>query len=923
MSGRETIVLDLAQSEAGTLRSTDSLIQKKAQARLHKLIENQLQEISSSDATPRLKKTSPSPSNLELSYLRRHNAILVEGGRGSGKTTFLLNVLGSIDRRDDIFQDVGRNVRVLPMVDPTLIETKQHIIVVILAMIEAAVEGYADEDGYLESARQELAEGLGLLDGIGNTAAYGAEWEDASWVMSRGLEKARRGHSFERKLNTYIDRALALLRLKAFVLSFDDIDTNFAHGFTILETIRKYLTSPRLVIILSGDLDLYGRLLRQNIYKTFGQQVLDSDVAIAGRSKLDLGSSVLELEEQYLLKIVPPQKRIAMLSVGGVMQSYDVRLDARDALAEGSSGPLVQDWASGRIRRQLLERTDVRAMHPFFAQVAQEHMRLVIGYLRALGEPLELDSRKAVLTVFEARMRAQRVPADILEQGSFDYALRTAFEWISRHDDAAELTQFGIPVDRNKAVALHCLALTLGHFLEHGASAVLRTLLALSLPLAMMGRPGLSVATSRESMNSYLWVDSSPSTTDLVARIEAIDREGQEIGRGAASSFGSVAVVGRAQREDLVMRLYGFGATKTGKVAVETLLQSPKDKWNRRWLNFLVGEGLGSEEFAHGLTWFSIDDLASEDRVGGFARYLGLAVTRRFTLRGEVNRSVSALSIFAAIAEVLAQTDNEKEFLNNGSTSIMPAFHRQDAMMTKIDALVEDESGADAVDTDYEAPERQTADANFEAFQANMTGWKMFASSLKESASLSPSLIGAIARRMQDDLLALDARVGATWKTGEILHRQLTNILHCVLATTSDHVGRKESPKTSDRPLIELLARPQAKMHPFAVVMLSCPLVWAFLEPKDDEAGGASNVVRLHKAAASALWQWHNEFRIDEKNSNASKGEVKKPRFETWIAAPSISISVAAKKPAARGAGNIEISVKGFFDLLNLVPRRV
>ena len=870
-----------------------------------------------------MKTPSFSQGKIELSYPRRHNAILVEGGRGSGKTTFLLNALNSIDREEEMFGDIGRNVRVLPMVDPTLIETKQHIIVVILSMIEAAVEGCADDDGYLASARQELAEGLGLLDGIGNTAAYGSEWEDASWVMSRGLEKARRGHSFERKLNAYLGRALALLHKQAFVLSFDDIDTNFAHGFTILETIRKYLTSPRLVIILSGDLDLYGRLLRQNIYKTFGQQVLDADVAIAGHSKADLGRSVLELEEQYLLKIVPPQKRIAMLSLGGVMQWYDVRMDARAKQLKGSSNWLVQDWASRLIRLQLLESAKSNVIHPFFAQVAKEHMRLVIGYLRALEEESELDSRKAVLTVFEARLRAQSIPADILEQASFDYALRTAFEWIAGHDDAAELTLFGIPIDRNKAVALHCLALALGHFLKQGAGLVLRTLFAFSLPLAMMRRPGLSEAASRDSMKSYLWVNSSPSTLDLVARIEAVDREVQEIGKGVASSFGSVAVVGRALQEDLVTRLYGIRAPKKDTVTVELLLSSPKETWNRNCVNSLIGEGLGSEEFAHGLTWFSIDDLASEDRIGQFARYLSLSVTRRFTMRGEVNRSVSALSIFAAMAEALVQADENIGLVGHGSTSIMPAFNRKNATKVQIDAKNEDEIGADAIDADHEEPESLPTDADFETFERNMIEWKVFASSLKDSAALSPSMIGHIAQRIHDDLQALDAKVSLTWKTGEILHRQITNILHSVLATTSDHVGRKQSPKTSDRPLIELLARRDAAIHPFAAVILSCPLVWAFLQPMEEESGNASNVVRLRKATMSALQQWCEEFYMGDQTRNTQNRLASEPKFEAWVKAPSISVSIAARNTAERDTRGVAIHVEGFYDLLNLVPRRV
>ncbi|MDQ9533230.1 hypothetical protein RF073_20100, partial [Serratia marcescens] len=83
---------------------------------------------------------------------------------------------------------------------------------------------------------------------------------------------------------------------KAFVLAFDDVDTNFQHGRTILETMRKYLTSPQLVLLISGDLDLYGRLVRRNIYDTFGKNVMEYDSDVIGQEKTGIAAAVQELE---------------------------------------------------------------------------------------------------------------------------------------------------------------------------------------------------------------------------------------------------------------------------------------------------------------------------------------------------------------------------------------------------------------------------------------------------------------------------------------------------------------------------------------------------------------------------------------------------------------------------------------------------
>lgn len=99
---------------------------------------------------------------------------MIEGGRGSGKTTFLLKAL------KEMKLGKGAHLCILQMIDPTLIETKNHIILVILQMIDAAVDA-ATNDGRMQEelnqAREALADGLALLDGIGPKESFGNEWK--------------------------------------------------------------------------------------------------------------------------------------------------------------------------------------------------------------------------------------------------------------------------------------------------------------------------------------------------------------------------------------------------------------------------------------------------------------------------------------------------------------------------------------------------------------------------------------------------------------------------------------------------------------------------------------------------------------------------------------------------------------------------
>ncbi|MCD8079453.1 MAG: hypothetical protein LUF04_03295 [Bacteroides sp.] len=57
-------------------------------------------------------------------------------------------------------------------------------------------------------------------------------------------------------------------------MAFDDVDTDFAKGWPVMETIRKYLTSPQLITILSGDINLYTLLIRKKQWENFGKPLL-------------------------------------------------------------------------------------------------------------------------------------------------------------------------------------------------------------------------------------------------------------------------------------------------------------------------------------------------------------------------------------------------------------------------------------------------------------------------------------------------------------------------------------------------------------------------------------------------------------------------------------------------------------------------
>lgn len=908
-----------------------------------------------------------------ISYDRSHRAILVEGGRGSGKTTFLLTQLHHIrdglpecgasskDEKADNFSKISKHVHVLPMIDPTLVEAKDNLIILIVQMIETAIDtmegrntAHAKKLDELDKAREALAEGLAMLDGIGQKEPYGSTWEDARWVMSEGLRKAEKGRSFERKLNIYLQRALEVMGKKAFVLAFDDVDTNFRHGHVILETIRKYLTSKQLIILLSGDLDLYGRLIRKNIYSTFGGDILQHDSQVTKAGNQDLQTAVRELEEQYLLKLLPPHNRIRMLPLGGLKGAETIQVISAHT-AEAGVDTALPRWISKRVRKILGERgtTD----HPFVHVIWREHLRLVLSYLRALD--LAIDemastedthaSRAAVLKVFETRLRMAEVSIDLVDADSFDLALKTAFVWMSGKKEPATLVRFGTPGEPNEAIVLHCLSLAIAQGLETSGNG-LKALLSLALPVVMLKRPLLADQQQKKKVFEYLWGQSKPFLPEIAARISAVDRALQNVGKAKASSFGSVGLAGKDSgslaRKAAIERVYGvnFGRDKEAPrdFTIDRLYErSAQNRSSRRWIERMEAKDK-SLNAQFGAGWFTIEDLLERQRCGAFGDILNLIFFRRYSERGEIFRSISAFSLLAVIAELLLR-DTWGGLDTFSADTIISAFGSAAVVERTTDTAASDDLSDDDEQEDGASESQQgnkprgaegasaadragseaqgSADAGADAgsarqdecgtFMSQMEMWHQFARSLATASALSPSLLGTLATRIHDDLSDLDQAVTESWGSGDILHRQITNILNAVVAVTSDAQGRKESPKQSDVPLINALRKHGERLHPMAVILLSCPLIWVFLKPNPADAEpDVKETTGVSDAARSALEKWRKSFPL----ATNTKAED----FTLWTTPPKIQVKISR---IAETGTQRQVTVNGFFDLLNVVPR--
>lgn len=128
----------------------------------------------------------------------------------------------------------------------------------------------------------------------------------------------RAGHSAElrKNLHALLELACQVLGADALLLAFDDADTHAQHARSVLECIRKYLDTPRLVVLVTGDIELYSLMVRDHFYDSLGDARHDQ-----AKERADQRHKMVDhLEDQYLLKLFPMHRRLQLRPLWNLLQ---------------------------------------------------------------------------------------------------------------------------------------------------------------------------------------------------------------------------------------------------------------------------------------------------------------------------------------------------------------------------------------------------------------------------------------------------------------------------------------------------------------------------------------------------------------------------------------------------------------------------
>lgn len=243
-----------------------------------------------------------------LNQLREHNAISIDGARGTGKTAVLVNLKSYLKDRD-----VLKDAHILDPLDPTLLEDGDslflHIIVAAVLHDKDVKEAQKKEPNKARSLNQTLEKLAQSLESV------------ETQQDRHGMDKMRAMYSNKQLADCVQDffrEVLGLLGKQLLILLIDDVDTSLNRAFENLEIVRRYLATPYVLPIVSGDRELYNEVTWRDFH---GRLTKDSNYR-----RKEAYERAVGLAAEYQRKILPFPRRLTMPEVGKYWQQSDIYL---------------------------------------------------------------------------------------------------------------------------------------------------------------------------------------------------------------------------------------------------------------------------------------------------------------------------------------------------------------------------------------------------------------------------------------------------------------------------------------------------------------------------------------------------------------------------------------------------------------------
>ena len=314
------VLIGLEQGDSAKALSIDQLVHRENYERLRDQVIQHLETLSPADSA----SLHDHPAGSGWTQF-------LDGTRGAGKSTFLSSVKLALEKDSKI----NGYLAFINQIDPSRIERSEIILLVILQQLRKRVDDALKvrcrhEDEPLRDEWHRTFKGV-----AGGLSMFAKDYHplndlDPDLFLEWGLERAGDSTNLRTKLHSLFSTACRILDVRALMFAFDDADTDSSHAVSLLECIRKYLDAPLVMVLVTGDLELYSLLVRQHFAQTVAGK-REAALELQRRSTQgDRSAQYLRmidhLEEQYLLKLFPIRRRMHLQPLWNVMLRSDCRV---------------------------------------------------------------------------------------------------------------------------------------------------------------------------------------------------------------------------------------------------------------------------------------------------------------------------------------------------------------------------------------------------------------------------------------------------------------------------------------------------------------------------------------------------------------------------------------------------------------------
>lgn len=315
-------------------------------------------------------------NNKEHNNIKNRIAFL--GNRGQGKTSMMYSFIKSLRTKNKVlFSNQLDNVEILilDVIDPSMFEDCSNVLDILLGQM---FDKITNEDIINQNKieKEDISDMTIMFNDLYNQIRIIKDKNILNENMNLyegaidTLLAIKNITNFRENLKNFIDKFLKLTTRKSeksiLVIPIDDIDIDLTHCYETVETVRKYLNIPNVLIIMAAKLEQLHECIRlENLNKVLKSTNEDSNRVY---------EDVYNMTTKYLLKLLPENRRIHIPEIVNNINSlqYKTQIEIKSKSITTTNTNIQSDLC-----KMLYEKTDILILDN-----NQHHNYLISGNLR-------------------------------------------------------------------------------------------------------------------------------------------------------------------------------------------------------------------------------------------------------------------------------------------------------------------------------------------------------------------------------------------------------------------------------------------------------------------------------------------------------------------------------------------------------------